>query len=294
MPRRLFLTRRRFLAATTAVGLGAACGTGDASADGETAAPGPGPERLRYGDHADAFGDLWLPDVTDEPVPVVVLIHGGFWLSRFELDLMDGLAVSAAAEGFAAWNIEYRRVGGGGGWPETFLDVAAAVDHLATIDDDRLDLDRVVTVGHSAGGQLAVWVAGRHRLPPDAPGADPVVRPAGAIAQAGVLDLVSCAEERVGGTACSDLLGGQPADVPDRYAAASPVELLPVGVPVVAVHGTLDGIVPVAQSDAYVRAAEAAGDPAELVPVDGADHFDVIDPDHEAWTVVLDTLDRWR
>lgn len=247
-------------------------------------------ERIRYGDHEDQVADLWTPADLDGPVPVVVLVHGGFWLQQFALDLMNGLAESLAANGYAAWNIEYRRVGGAGGYPQTFDDVAAAVDHLATIDDGRLDTSSVAIVGHSAGGQLAAWAASRAALPDDAPWSDPAIQPVVAFPQAGVLDLVTCAEQRVGGSACPDLLRGTPAQEPEHYARTSPIELVPIGVPVVAVHGDADGNVPLSQSRTYVERASAAGDPAELVVIEGADHFDVIDPTHEAWTAVLDRL----
>lgn len=247
-------------------------------------------ERIRYGDHEDQVADLWVPADAGGPVPVVVLIHGGFWRQEFALDLMNGLAESLAANGYAAWNIEYRRVGGAGGYPQTFDDVAAAVDHLATLDDPRLDTSRVAVVGHSAGGHLAAWVASREALPDDAPWADPAIRPVVAFPQAGVLDLVTCATERVGGSACPDLLRGSPAQEPEHYALTSPIELLPIGVPVVAVHGTFDGNVPLSQSETYVERAQAAGDDAELVVVEAADHFDVIDPGHRSWTAILDRL----
>lgn len=247
-------------------------------------------ERIAYGDHPEAFGDLWRPEVGDgASLPVVVFVHGGFWRQGFGLDLMDGLCqVTAGRLGVAAWNIEYRRVGGDGGWPTTLTDVAAALDHLAEVPG--LDVERVAVVGHSAGGHLATWLASRPRLPTGAPGADPVVRPVVAFPQAGVLDLVACAEEGIGGSSCPDLLGGEPDEVPDRYAIASPAALVPIGVPVIAVHGSADSIVPVRQSEDYVAQATAAGDPAEVVLIEGADHFDVIDPGHPAFVAVLDRL----
>ena len=278
------LARRHFLALCAAAGLGAACGGGGGRpADGERT-------RLTYGDHDEAYGDLWLPEPAPGPVAVVILVHGGFWQQEYGLDLMDPLAASLSETGYAAWNIEYRRVGGGGGYPQTFDDVAAAVDHLAVLGDDRLDLDRVAVVGHSAGGHLAAWIASRPVLPDDAPWADPAVRPVIAVSQAGVLDLVGCAREDLGGGACPAFLGGSPDEQPDRYALASPLELVPIDVPVVALHGTDDRIVPLSQSRRYVEAATAAGDPAELVIIDGANHFEVIDPEHEAWRAVLDRL----
>lgn len=284
------LARRRFLQlwGGAALVVGAGCGGGETTADRAEDAGLPAPRRVAYGDHDDAFGDLWVPAATGAAVPVVVLVHGGFWQAGFGLDLMDGLAASVAEAGWAAWNVEYRRLGGGGGYPETFDDVAAAVDHLAGIDAPvPLDLDRVAIVGHSAGGHLAVWAASRSSLPPDAPWADPQVRPRIAVPQAGVLDLVECAESALGATACPDLVGGLPADVPDRYALTSPVLLVPIDAEVVAVHGTDDSIVPLSQSERYVA---AAGTGASLRTVAGADHFDVIDPQSDAWQVVLEVL----
>ena len=282
------MARRRFLQVVAGALAGAGCASGPGAAERAADAGVAGPERIAYGDHDAAFADLWLPDA-DGPVPAVVLIHGGFWRSGFGLDLMDGLAASVAAAGWAAWNIEYRRVGAGGGYPETFDDVAAAIDHLAA-GELGIDLDHVAFVGHSAGGQLAVWAASRSSLAPGTPWSDPQVRARLAVAQAGVLDLVECADTGLGGTACPDLLGGMPADVPDRYARASPVALVPADAPVFAVHGTADANVPVSQTERYVRAAEAAGGQVEVRIVDGADHFDVIDPGHESWAVVVRAL----
>lgn len=288
------LARRRFLqvVAGAVAGAGAACSSGPSADERADDAGLPSPQRLTYGDHDDAFGDLWLPSGGSGPFPAVVLVHGGFWRAQFALDLMDGLASSIAAAGWAAWNIEYRRVGAGGGYPETFDDVAAAVDHLAGADLP-VDLDRVAIVGHSAGGHLAAWAASRGSLVPGTDWADPLVRPGLAVPQAGVLDLVDCAERAVGGTACPDLVGGGPDEVPERYARTSPALLLPTDATVVAVHGTADTIVPLRQSERYVAAVEAAGGRASLRTVDGADHFDVIDPDHEAWAGVLEELDRF-
>jgi acetyl esterase/lipase len=164
--------------------------------------------------------------------------------------------------------------------------VAAAIDHLAELD---VDTSAVVTVGHSAGGHLAVWAAGRHLLPAGAPGAQPGVRITAAVAQAGVLDLATAARERVGGTAVPDLLGGSPAAVPERYELADPMYRIPLPQPVLCVHSRADESVPYAQSEAYVVAARAAGAPALLHEVPG-DHMAVIDPATPAWGVVRAAL----
>lgn len=241
-------------------------------------------ERRAYGSHPSQFGELTLPDT--EVRGVVVIVHGGFWRQAYGLELGRALARDLVVAGVAAWNVEYRRVGGGGGWPATFEDVAAAVDLLAGQD---LPLERVVAVGHSAGGHLATWLAARPGLPSGAPGAAPAVRLRGVVSQAGVLDLVDAAERGVGGQAAPDLLGGRPADVPERYALASPIARLPLGVPVVCVHGTVDVNVPLRQSERFVA---AAGADAELVTLPGVDHMSVIDPTTAAWAACRDAALR--
>jgi acetyl esterase/lipase len=252
----------------------------------------PPPRQIAYGDHPDQVGNLHLPAAGDGPGPAVVLVHGGFWKWGWDRTLMTPLARGLASRGCAAWNIEYRRVGQeGGGWPGTLADAAAALDALADLDE--VDAARVVTVGHSAGGHLALWLAGRHRIPAGQPGAGPRVRPRGAVSQAGVADLVRGAEERLGGGACQALLGGEPAEVPERYAVASPTALLPLGVPQLLVHGLLDANVPPSQSRDYAEAARAAGDEVELVELAAADHFDVIEAADPAWGTVIAWLGRF-
>jgi acetyl esterase/lipase len=248
------------------------------------------PLTLAYGTDVSQVADLHLPTETNAdggPWPVVVVIHGGYWGSGYGRSLGTGLAADLAKHGVAAWNIEYRRVGNGGGWPSTLLDAARAVDALVDIanpaSEGRLDLDRVVTVGHSAGGQLAMWLAGRHKLASDAPGAQPAVRVRGVVAQAGVLDLVRGAAAGLGGGAVLRFLGGTPAEVPERYAVASPYELLPIGVPSTLVHGIKDKVVPIDQSDRYAAAAIAAGDTVDEQRLKGVDHFAPIDPRMRAW-----------
>jgi acetyl esterase/lipase len=243
-----------------------------------------------YGTDPSEVADLHLPtegNADGAPWPVVVVIHGGYWGSGYGRSLGTSLAADLAKHGVAAWNIEYRRVGNGGGWPSTLLDVARATDALADIAnpaaDGRLDLEHVVTVGHSAGGQLAMWLAGRHKLSADAPGAHPVVGVRGVVAQAGVLDLVQGAAAGLGGGAVVRFLGGTPAEVPERYAVASPYELLPIGVPSTLIHGIKDTVVPIDQSDRYAAAAIAAGDTVDEQRLKGVDHFAPIDPRMRAW-----------
>lgn len=243
--------------------------------------------RIAYAEGPDRFGELTLP--AGPPRGVAVVVHGGFWRSAYTLDLGRPLAADLADAGLAVWNIEYRRVGAGGGWPATFDDVAAATDALAALPGaPGLPLDRVVAVGHSAGGHLAAWLAARPGLPADAPGARPAVRLLGAVAQAGVLDLVDAAERGVGRGAVDDLLGGPPATVPERYALASPIARIPLGVPVTCVHGTADDRVPLRQSERFTA---ASGD--RLVTIDDADHFAVIDPSTAAWRACREAVEEF-
>ena len=301
--------RRRFIeaglvAAAAGVGL-AACGS--SASGGANGSSGPNPKATgggtvsthRYGDDPNQVGDLYLPAPapgagTGSKVPVVVLVHGGFWLDQYGRDLMVDLAGDIASRGWAAWNIEYRRVGqDGGGWPGTFADVAAAVDVVATLDrvSPALDTERVAVVGHSAGGQLAAWSAGRPGLPSSAPGDTAQVELMAVVSQAGVLDLVGAANEGVGGSAVPDLMGGGPDDEPRRYELGSPLAQVPIGVPVRCVHGRQDANVPFSQSERYVAAAKKSGDDATLAPFDG-DHFDVLDPSNESWKGAADWLAR--
>ncbi len=276
------MDRRRFLALSALAALApslTACGEDAPVADPDV----PGARRFTYGDDPSQYGELHLP--AGQPRGVVVVLHGGFWRAEYNAeDLGTPLAVSLAEEGWAAWNLEYRRVGdpesgGGGGTPATFDDVAAGIDALA---DLGVDTSVVVTLGHSAGGHLAVWAAARGRY--DWPEQVAVTH---VVSQAGVLDLVASEAEGLGGGAARQLLGRQPTVADERY---DPAQQLPLDVPLWCVHGTDDAIVPLSQSRDYVERATAAGATAELVEVDG-DHFTVIDVDSDAWARTLEVLD---
>jgi acetyl esterase/lipase len=232
-----------------------------------------GTHQVRYGDDPSQFAELTLPDGT--PRGVVVVIHGGFWKAAYGIAYARPLVPSLVEAGWAAWAIEYRRVGNGGGTPDTFDDVAAAVDALA---DQDLDLSTVIALGHSAGGHLATWAAGRE---------GPALPITAVVSQAGVLDLVSAAHAHLGSDAVQALLGHQPGPVDARW---DPYQQIPLDVPVHCVHGRGDDIVPIDQSERYVAAARSAGATAELTSVDG-DHFVLIDPSSDAWRQTLRILE---
>jgi acetyl esterase/lipase len=243
------------------------------------------PERHHYGRARSQFGELFLPDGAG-PHPVAVVLHGGFWRAQYGRRQTRPICADLAARGWAAWNVEYRRLGrlSGGGYPRTLDDVAAAVDHLADLPAHQpkrcqalFNFGRVVAIGHSAGGHLATWLATRE---------DPRVRVSAVVSQAGVVDLRMASELRLSRGVVHRLLGGTPAEVPERYAAASPADRLPLGVPALMVHGGRDEIVPPAMSDRFAAAARAAGDDVDLVIEPAEDHFGHLDPENALWRAV--------
>ena len=247
-----------------------------------------------YGPDRSQRADLHLP-TGDGPHPVVVLIHVGSWRRRYGKIVMRALAADLARRGWAVWNIEYRRVGNGGGWPSTFTDVAAAIDHLDGLHP-ALDMSRVDVLGHSAGGHLALWAAGRERLPSGAPGAiggRPRVALRRAIALAGVCDLAGAYRDWSGG-AVRALMGGSPERVPDRYAVGDPLRNVPLAMPALLVHGVIDETVSVRLSRNYQHAAAASDARVELVEIEGeaGAHRAHIDPRGPAWAPVLRWLEQ--
>ena len=204
--------------------------------------------------------------------------------------LMSRLAADLAGEGVAAWNLDYGGIGGGGGWPATFDDVAAGIDALEAVPG--LDLDRVTAVGHSAGGQLALWAAARPGLPAGVPGSAPTVTVTAAVALAGVVDLIDADRRGIGGGAVAQLLGGHSEQVAERYRLASPIERLPLGIPHLLVHGGRDRHVPADMSERYAEAAQTAGDAVDLAVRDDVGHMDLIEPRSPGWLVALDWLLR--
>jgi acetyl esterase/lipase len=246
-----------------------------------TASPGSYQE-IAYGDRPGQFAELW-PAPRSGPAPAAVLIHGGYWRERYRLDVMHALAAGLQSWGWAVWNLEYRRTGmPGGGWPGTFSDVAAGIDALAGLaGQHRLDLSRMVIIGHSAGGHLALWAAARDRLPSS--WARPVVRPAHVVSLAGVCDLAEAARRRLSDGAVFELLGAGPDEAPEVYRQACPRRLLPLGVGQTVVHGTRDEDVPFTLSSEYAEAAQKAGDRCAFIAAADADHFDMIDPASSAW-----------
>lgn len=259
--------------------------------------------RIAYGTLPDQFGELWLPPAgAGAKHPLAVFVHGGWWRSEYDLSTGNELCLALKHEGYAVWSIEYRRVGAtGGGWPATFGDVAAGFDHAAVLGRSYpLDLTRVVALGHSAGGHLAFWLAGRHHIPHESPLASPGPQVAlrGVIGLAGALDLRLTADLAGYTTFAHDkrevyaLMGGSPEAVPDRYRVGNPGDLLPFNVPQAVIQGTEDGQIPPELPTRWAAMARGHGDEVEVLSVPGADHFDVIDPGSAVWPVLLKALRR--
>ncbi|SFU14852.1 Acetyl esterase/lipase [Arthrobacter sp. ov118] len=265
-----------------------------------TVACSPGPKedavkrhKYHYGEDPSQWGELFLPEVA-APRGVVVVIHGGYWRSQYGAELGEPLAKDLAAHGMAAWNLEYRRAGNGGGWPNTFADILAGIDKLREIAAEHgLGLDRVVALGHSAGGHLAVWAAGRSRLAGlGAPEVDRqltrrgdddgAVHLTGVVSQSGVLNLAAAERLNLSNGAVSNFLGGSSERYPKRHKYADPMSAVPLEASVYAVHTADDVDVPFSESETYAGAAKAAGAPVQLLKVPG-DHYALIDPKAPAY-----------
>lgn len=256
--------------------------------------------RYDYGQDPSQWGELFLPDLPAgrKHRGVVVVIHGGYWRSTYGAELGEPLARDLAEHGMAAWNLEYRRAGNGGGWPGTFRDILAGIGKLAALAEPHsLDLGKVVALGHSAGGHLAVWAAGRDRL--EGLGADARqvkdtndgVRLTGVVSQSGVLNLAEAERLGLSNGAVGNLLGGPSSDFPGRHRMADPMTALPLDVPVFAVHAAEDDDVPLGMSTTYVDASRSGPVPARLITVPG-DHFALIDPAAEAYVTCRELVGK--
>ena len=242
--------------------------------------------RLAYGPAPEQFGELYLPPSSGHH-PVVILLHGGCWRAQYGLGYLGQLSAAFRDAGLAVWNLEYRRLGNGGGWPTTFADVAAGTDYLHSVADRfALDLSRLITVGHSAGGHLALWLASRQRLPVTSPLFAAAALPVqGVLSLAGIPDLAAAVQRDICHGACQALLGGLPDEVPERYQQASPLALLPLGVPHWHLLGLFDQVIPVDYLQEFVAIAREHDEVhLELLPEAG--HYELIVPATPAWNAV--------
>jgi acetyl esterase/lipase len=268
------ITRRKAILSLPAFGI-----TGALAAQSILDLPPPPPgERIAYGPGEFQFGELRAPAGAG-PHPVAIVIHGGYWRAQYDLKHIGHLCEALTRAGMAAWSLEYRRIGNpGGGWPGTFDDVKAGAAHLGKIAKAQgLDLSRVIAMGHSAGGHLVLWLAKQKAL-----------ELKGVVPLAPVADLRRAWELKLSNNVVEEFLGGSPTQVPERYRAASPIEMVPLGVRQRVIHGSADDIVPISISRGYVAAARAKGDDATLTEPARSGHFELIDPRSAAWPAVRD------
>jgi acetyl esterase/lipase len=245
-----------------------------------TLAPPKANARIPYGKGPQQFGDLFLSQGAG-PYPAVIFIHGGFWRNTYSLDYAGHLCAALARAGAAVWSLEYRRIGDPGfNWAGMAEDIVRGAEHLPPLANRyNLDMRRVVAAGHSAGGQLALWLA-----------AQQVVDLRGVVPLAAVSDLRRAYALQLDGGVVGELLGGSPDRVPQRYAAASPMELLPIPVPQRVVHGTADNVVPFDMSQRFAKASKNA----KLIPLPGSGHFDLIDPRAKVWPAIQKNILEWQ
>lgn len=235
--------------------------------------------RIPYGRDSQQFGDFRIPPGRG-PHPLLIFIHGGFWKAQYNLLHTGHLCAALKSAGVATWNLEYRRIGDpGGGWPGTLEDIVHGAEHVRYLANRYpLNLDHLLAAGHSAGGQLALWLA-----------AQMAVDLRGVISLAGVADLRRAWALRLSDGIVAKFLGGTPDQVPSRYAAASPIELVPIAVKQDVIHGTDDDIVPFEISQRFAKASHNS----RLIPIKGAGHFGLIDPKTPAWKIVQARVVGW-
>lgn len=239
-----------------------------------TDTPPPADARLRYGTDQYHFGDLRLPKGSGA-FPAAMFVHGGFWRARYDLTHAGFLCAALVRAGFVTWNLEYRRVGNpGGGWPGSFEDVTSGHQFLKQLSAKYpIDPKRIVVIGHSAGGQLALALAAHHNS----------MR--AAVSLAGLLDLRQTWNLHLSNDAVAEYLGGSPEQVPDHYHEASPIEL-DIHCRQLVVHGAGDDIVPVAMSRDYVKLKQNKHEDATLLEIPKVGHFEIVDPESKVWTQV--------
>lgn len=254
--------------------------------------------RIQYGEHPSQFGELRLPP-NNGVYPVIVSIHGGFWQKKYSLDENTSIVEDLTQRGFATWNIEYRRLGEqGGGWIGTFVDIINAFNHLNQLENEfSLDLTSIVVLGHSAGGQLAIWLSALNSKDhSDYFKTTPLIPIRCVISLAGVMDLEKLwkiHEDFELPSLVAGLLDGTPKEVPSHYSKTSPIELIPVDIEQILIHGENDRQVPVEMSINYYNKALEKGARIHLEILFDTDHFMIIDPYSLAWNKVLESLNLY-
>jgi acetyl esterase/lipase len=250
-------------------------------------------QKIAYGKDSLQFGELRMP-AGKGPFPVVVVIHGGCWLAQYNYQYMNHLSAALTKADYATWNLEFRRVGDpGGGWPGTFLDVGQGVDFVKQLARQySLNSKKVVVMGHSAGGHLALWAAGRKNLPRNSElyTRNPL-KVTGVVSLAGIPDLVSYSVAKGScNAAVEKLMGGSPGAVPHRYQQGTPSSKLARRATVRLVQGSLDPIVPVSQASDFAAKSSGKGSHVKIALLPQAGHFDLVAPTSPVWPTVAQAV----
>lgn len=251
--------------------------------------------KISYGVDSLQFGELRLPD-GNGPYPIAVVIHGGCWMTIANLHIMDHFCVELTRAGIATWNLEYRRIGDpGGGWPGTFIDIGDGIDHVVNMAEKyNLDLSRVVFIGHSSGGHLALWAGARHCLPDSniLYSKNPL-KPTGVVSLAGLAnlrDMVERTKAVCGSDVIKSLLGGTFEEFPNRYRMASPITSLPTGIDQILIYGADDPAVPAELGQSYAEMGKSLKENIGFCVIPKASHFELIAPWSSSWPIVEGTI----
>lgn len=256
--------------------------------------PVPPQFRIPYGAEEPQFGDLRMPEEYG-PYPVAVILHGGFWQKKYDSTYMSHLCAALGEQGIATWNVEYRQLEDpGGGWPGTFQDLQSGIGHLWAIASRyRLDLDNLVLLGHGSGGLMALWYAKGGQTDDLLPWDRPPLEVKRVITLAPLTDLQEAVERNLGRGKVRGFLPNN-AGAGESLDIISPCSLLPIGVPQTILHGDRDRIVPIEMSETYLEEAERLKENVELIRLQGAGHYHLVDPASEAGrrtiSVVCDAL----
>lgn len=243
-----------------------------------TRPPAPYDARLKYGADANQFGDLRLPSGKSSQ-GLAVMVHGGFWRAKYDLNHASHLCAALAGAGMASFSLEYRRVGDqGGGWPGSFEDIRNGFRFIQQYSRAQGIARRVIAIGHSAGGQLALCLAAR----------EPSLH--GVVSLAGVLDLQRAFELHLSNDAVVEFMGGTPDRVPEHFREANPMALSIPLVRQALIHGIEDDIIPIDFSRRYAVKKKRRHENVRLIEIPSAGHFELIDPESKAWETVLPAI----
>ncbi|WON77710.1 alpha/beta hydrolase [Serratia sp. UGAL515B_01] len=247
--------------------------------------------KIAYGEDPNQYGELYLPK--EQAKGLVVMIHGGYYQPQYTLSYLEPATLDLVARGYAVWSIEYRRMTQGGGWKTTSQDILAAINHIDDISAQYRLPKNIVLVGHSVGGQFALWAASRAKQPSDTFG---MLKPkiSGVVSIAGVSDLLLLDKGHRSAqrdTPITQFIGADPTEASDILKKISPIELLPLGIKQILIHGDMDISVPVGVSYLYRDKAVAAGDDVTLVVLPLADHFTLLDPALPFWQETVSAID---